>query len=310
VPPTLLMLLAIVAVQLGSALATALFPSLGAAGTACLVTLIAGLAVLALESARGAVARRRLAAPWAEAEVLRRHGLLLLLFAVDQALMPLAYFKALETLPLGVAATITFLGPLALAVITSRRPVHFLCIGLAVVGIALLAPDLGLTGAGEDANPVLAAADPGGVAWAVLAGIAWAGFVPLSQRAGAVLPGNQGLGIGLFLGGLLLIAPMLWTEGTDALRAADLLSWLGAAAVALLGTVAPLVLEFRALQRISARRYGILVTLEPAVGAVIGALFLDQPAGLRMVIAVACVTAAALGVTLTERPDRGSGAAP
>jgi inner membrane transporter RhtA len=97
----------------------------------------------------------------------------------------------------------------------------------------------------------------------------------------------------------LLLLPLALVE--HSLFRADLGDLIGALGVSLLGTVLPLVLEFRALQRMSARTYGILVTLEPAVGAGIGVLCLGQPASPRMVIAVACVMLAALGVTLSDR---------
>lgn len=287
VPPTALLLLAIIFVQLGAALATVLFSSIGATGTAIastffsalVVTLLIGVGVLPAGGLT--LSGVACAAP--------RHWRLLLLFGLACALLTLSYYLALETLPLGIVATVTFLGPLGLAVATSRRLVHFIWIGIAAIGIALLAPEVG------------SHLDLLGLGYAVVAALAWAGFVPLSKRIGEVLPGQAGLACALWLATAMLL-PLLLVERS--LFTADLADLAGAFAVALLGVVLPTVLEFQALQKMSARTYGILVTLEPAIGAVVGVLCLDQPAGPRMVVAVVCVMLAALGVTLSDRQER------
>jgi len=122
--------------------------------------------------------------------------------------------------------------------------------------------------------------------------------VPLSKKTGRVFPGNDGLTLGLWVSAAMLLPLALLERGLFQAGFADLM---GAVAVSLLGTVLPMALEFRALQTVSARTYGILVTLEPAVGAMVGMLCLGQPAGTRLVFAVACVMLAALGVTLSDR---------
>ena len=189
-----------------------------------------------------------------------------------------ALLLALERIPLGVASAITFLGPLGIAVATSRRLLHFLWIGIATLGIGLLTPAIG----GD--------LDPLGLGLAALAAAGWAGFVPLSKLGAAPSTAST-----------VLLLPFALAEGS-VLRAGAL-EFGAAAVVALLSAVLPMALEYRALQRMSARTYGILVTLEPAIGALIGAVCLGQPIGPRLSIAVACVTIAALGVTLSERRD-------
>jgi inner membrane transporter RhtA len=289
-PPTALMLLAIVSVQLGSALATVLFSSLGPTGTAFATSLFSA-AVLSL-------VRRRKAAGATLAH-LRRHGGLILLFGLVDSAMVLPFFLALERIPLGIASTITFLGPLGLAVATSRRLVHFLWIAIALVGVALLTPEV-VTGLGSAG----AGLDPVGLLYAAIAALAWAAFVPMSKKVGAVFPGNDGLALGLWASAAILLPLALAGGGLFQAGFADLLGALpGALGVSLLGTVLPMALEFRALQHMSARTYGILVTLEPAVGAMVGMLCLGQPASPRMVIAVVCVMLAALGVTLSDRRE-------
>jgi inner membrane transporter RhtA len=279
-PPTALMLLAIVCVQLGAALATVLFSSLGPVGTAFASSLFSALALTLISQPRALFMQ--------SGRLLRRHARLILAFGVVDVAMVLPFFLALERIPLGIASTVAFLGPLGLAVATSRRLVHFLWIGIAALGVALLTPEIGSN------------IDPLGLFYAAIAALAWAAFVPLSKRTGAVFPGNAGLALAMWVSAALLL-PVAIAEGS--LISASLGDIAGALGVSLVGTVLPLVLEFRALQRMSARTYGILVTLEPAVGALVGLLLLGQPASLRMVLAVACVMLAALGVTLSDRRE-------
>ena len=281
-PPTAFMLLSIVSVELGSALATVLFSSLGPTGTAFATSLFSA-AVLSIRRAAGADATL---------VRLRRHFGLILLFGLVDAGMVLPFFLAMQRIPLGIAATITFLGPLGLAVATSRRLVHFLWIAIAVVGVALLTPEIA-TGLGASLDSI-------GLLYAALSGLAWAAFVPMSKRVGAIFPGNDGLALGLWASAAMLLPLALAERGLFQAGFADLI---GAVGVSLLGTVVPMALEFRALQRISARTYGILVTLEPAVAALVGMVCLGQPASPRMVIAVGCVMLAALGVTLSDRRE-------
>jgi len=296
VPPTALLLLAILCVQLGAALATVLFSTIGPVGTAFLSAAFSAAVVTAVEWAR------RDAGAIAPIHALRKHWRLILLFGLDNTLLSLPYFLALETIPLGIVATITFLGPLGLAVATSRRLVHFLWIAIAAIGVALLTPDIGggLSAALDSKGLDPASLNPIGLGYAAVAALAWAAFVPLTKRLGAALPGNRGLALGLWAEVLMLL-PFALAAGSFA--AAGPLEIVGAFGVSLLGVLAPLVLEFRALQTMSARTYGILLTLEPAVGALTGVVCLGQPAHARMIVAVACVMLAALGVTLSDRHE-------
>ena len=242
-PPTASLLLAIVSVQLGSALAAMLFSGLGPAGTAMSST---GFSALILSLLRPPKIDRRL----------RKHAVLILTFGVTDACMALPFFLAIEHIPLGIASTITFLGPLGLAVAMSRRISHFLWIGVAALGISLLTPEIG------------SSLDPAGLGLAALAAFAWAAFVPLSKRTGAVFDGVDALTFGLWLSTLMLL-PFALAEGT--LLHAGGLELAGALAVALLSAVLPMAMEFQALQTMPARTYGILVTLEPAVGSMVRA---------------------------------------
>jgi len=291
VPPTALLLLAILCVQLGGALSTVLFSTIGPIGTAFLSAAFSAAVVTAVEWGRRHVGMGD-AGAMAPVHALRKHGFLILLFGLDNALLALCYFLALQTIPLGIVATVTFLGPLGLAVATSRRLVHFLWIAIAAIGVALLTPDIGGSLAGH--------LDPIGLGYAAVAALTWAAFVPLTKRLGAAIPGNRGLALGLWAEVLLLLPVAIAARSFDT---AGPLEILGAFGVSLLGVLAPLLLEYRALQTMSARTYGILLTLEPAAGALVGVLCLGQPAHARMMVAVGCVMLAALGVTLTDRSE-------
>ncbi|HET6618894.1 MAG TPA: EamA family transporter [Dongiaceae bacterium] len=276
-PPAALMLLAVISVELSWALATFVLADVGRAGTAFLSTTFAATVFTVLSP------------PKIDGRI-RKHGLLILFFGLADAGMALPFLYSLQLdVPLGIASAIAFLGPLGLAVATSRRVVHFLWIGIAILGVALLTPAIG-----EGLSAI-------GLGFAMVSAIAWAAFVPATKLAGRAFGGRDGLTFGLWASSLMLL-PFAIAEGT--VLHADVLSIGGAMLVALLGAVLPWAIEFSVIQRISARTYGILVTLEPAVGALVGAIFLSQSIGPRMWIAVACVTIAAMGVTLSDKQER------
>jgi inner membrane transporter RhtA len=277
VPPPALLLVSIVSIQLGAAVAVNLFPALGTVGTAFLRLSFA--AVLLIAATRHTVA-------WSA----RRHAGALLLYGTILAVMNLSFYGAIARIPLGIAVAIEFVGPLGLAAATSRRGRDFAWIGLAVLGIVLLTPEIG------------SALDPLGVALAGVTGLCWAGFTVMSQRIGRALPGNSGLAIGMAVAAVVVLPVELTVGGLGGLNLGLLAAVL---AVAILSTALPLSLEFEALKRMTARTYGILVTLEPVAAAIVGALLLGQAMGLPGLLAVVCVTAAALGVTISDRRDVG-----
>jgi len=277
VPPPGLLLVSIVSIQIGAAVAVNLFPAIGPIGTTFLR--LAFSAVLLV-----IVARRTIDGS------ARRHAGLLLLFGFSIAATNLCFYGAIDRIPLGIAVAIEFMGPLGLAVATSRRLRDFAWIGLAVVGIALLTPDIG------------SALDPLGVGLALLAGAGWASFVLLSRRVGSVVTGGSGLALAMVAASLFTLPVELVSGGR--LGQLDLGLLAAALAVAILSTALPLSLEFEALKRMTPRTYGILVTLEPVTAVVVGAIALHQGLGPKAMLAVACVTAAALGVTISDR--RGS----
>ena len=136
------------------------------------------------------------------------------------------------------------------------------------------------------------------MALAGAAGLCWAAFTVMSQRIGRVMPGHSGLAIAMAVAALVVLPVEVVVGGLGSL---DLGLLVAALAVAIFSTALPLSLEFEALKRMTARSYGILVTLEPVVASIVGALLLGQAIGLQGILAVACVTAAALGVTISDR---------
>lgn len=283
-PPPGLLLVSIVSIQLGAAVAVHLFETLGPVTTTFLRIGISAVLLLV-------VARRHVSAS------ARRHVGLLLLFGCSIGITNLCFYGAIARIPLGVAVAIEFVGPLGVAAVTSRRPVEFAWIGLAVVGLLLLTPDIG--------NRL----DPLGVALALAAGGGWASFILLSPRVARGV-GGAGLALAMAVAGLFTLPFALAAGGLERL---DLVLLGGALAVAILSTALPLSLEFEALRRMTARAYGVIVTLEPVVAALVGAVILGQALSPGAFAAIACVTAAAIGVTLTEgrgtpgEPDPGQG---
>jgi inner membrane transporter RhtA len=272
VPPPGLLLVSIVSIQIGAAVAVHLFATLGPIGTVFLRIAFSALLLL--------VAARRQIRP-----VSRRDAGLLLLFGCVIGAMNMCFYGAIDRIPLGIAVAIEFVGPLGVAAVTSRRLKEFLWIGLAVAGLVMLTPSIG-----TDLDPV-------GVGLALAAGVGWASFVLISPRVGRAV-GRVGLALAMGVAGLFVLPFELGAGGLGRL---DLGLLAGALAVAILSTALPLSLEFEALRRMTARAYGVVVTLEPVVATLVGTIVLGQALPANALLAIACVTAAAIGVTLTDR---------
>ena len=275
VPPPALVLTSIVCIQLGAAVAVNLFDSLGPVATTFLRLGFA--AVLLLLARRQQLSGR-----------IRGNLGLLLLFGIGIGLMNLAFYGAISRIPLGIAVAIEFVGPLGVAALTSRRPREFFWIILAAAGLLLLTPDIG------------GSLDPVGVVLALVAGAGWAGFVLISPRVARDV-GDPGLALGMTVAALFTLPFALAAGGLEQL---DPVLLAGALAVAVLSTALPLSLEFEALKRMTARAYGVMVTMEPVAAVIIGAIILSQDLPPAALASVALVTIAAIGVNLTDR--RGS----
>jgi inner membrane transporter RhtA len=206
-------------------------------------------------------------------------------FGLVLAAMNLTLYLALDRIPLGVAVTLEFVGPLGVAVAGSRRLLDLAWAALAATGILLLAP-LNVLGESD--------LDPVGVALALLAGCFWASYILLSARTGSAFPGGTGLVIALCVGTVAL-APVGISGGGVALLDPWLL--LVGFVVAMLSSAIPYSFELEALRKLPARVFGVLMSLEPAVAALIGLVVLGERLGLRALAAVVLVTVAAAGAS-------------
>jgi inner membrane transporter RhtA len=268
VPPTLLVLASIASVQFGAAFAKTLFDEIGAGGAVFVRTLVAAI-VLAL------IWRPRLAGHD------RRDLALALVFGLVLAAMNFCFYSSLERIPLGIAVTFEFVGPLGVAVFGSRRPLDLLWVVLAATGILLLS-DLG-SGGGLDRL---------GVALALFAGVLWAAYILLSARMGRAFPGGAGLALAMVVATVPL-APVGIADGGSELLVPEVL--LAGVGVGLLGSAIPYALELEALRTIPVGVFGVLMSLEPAVAALAGFLVLDEGLVTRELVAIALVVAASAG---------------
>lgn len=274
VPPTALLLLSIVSIQIGSAVAVTLFPIYGPLGMLFLRMAIGGALLCVICRSQLAMAVRR-----------TPRGILLLGLAM--ALQSGAFYEALSRIPLGITVSIEFLGPLGVALATSRRLVDVLCILLAAAGIMLLAPAIG------------ASLDPVGVGFALAAGVGWAAFILASRRLGRTVEGGVGMALAMSVSGLLLF-PVAGIPAVTALSEHPL-TLLAVAAVALFSAAIPLLFEFVALRTMPARRYGILVSLEPVLATFVGMTVLAQAINMRSWIAIVLISAASVAEAAVGR---------
>jgi inner membrane transporter RhtA len=269
VPPAVYVLVAMLSAQLGSSLAKLLFATLGPFATVSLRMLFAALVLLAI---------------WRPAIRGRSRADLLAALALGLTLagLSLSFYAALERIPLGVAMTLEFAGPLGVAILGSRRRLDLLWGVLAAAGILVLSP-LGGT------------VDPVGAALALLAGAFWAAYIILGARIGRTIPGGSGLALAMAVAAIVTL-PFV-ASGGPALGDPALLA--AALGVALLSSVVPFSLELEALRRIPVRVFGVLMSLEPAVAVLVGLVILDEALGPRELVAITLVVVASIGAERT-----------
>lgn len=268
-------LLSIVSVQGGAAIAKGLFPMLGAAGTASLrIGLSAAILLLVVRPQMG----RLQPAQW---RAVVPYGLAL-------GLMNFLFYCALARVPLGLAVTLEFVGPLGLALAGSRRWTDAVWAVMAGAGIALIAP---WQGHGVDLL---------GLALALAAGGCWAVYIVLGQRTAAVLPGQQAVAVGMLFAALPVLPFGL--AGGSLLALTPHLLLLGIL-LALFSSVLPFSLEIQALRTLPTRTFSILMSLEPVAAALSGWLLLDEKLLFGQWLAVGLIVIASAGATLTARPQ-------
>lgn len=262
--------------QTGAGVARGLFDDVGPGGTVLLRMLFGAIVLVALWRPR--VSGRR-----------REDMAVAVLFGLVLAAMNFTFYEAIDRIPLGIAVTIEFAGPLAVAVAGSRRRLDLAWVVLAAVGILLLVR----TGGGG--------ADAAGVAFALAAAACWAGYIVLSQRVGRAFPRAEGLALAMVVGTIALV-PVGVADGGSSLLTVHALAV--GAVVGLLSSAIPYTLELEALRRLPARVFGVLLSLDPAVAALAGFVILGQDLGPRELLGIGFVVAASAGASATaESPE-------
>ena len=275
-PAPLLVLGGVLSVQFGGALAATLVPQVGAGGSVLLRLGISAALLLLL-------VRPRLRGHS------RRAWLTVLAFGVALGLMNWSFYGALAHLPLGVAVTVEFLGPLVLTTVLSRRLLDYVAVLAAAAGVLLIS---------EVFTEPLADLSVLGLLLALTAGVFWAAYILLSSRTGAEFPQLDGLAIALGVATLVVLPAGL--TSTDLWTGEHLLKGLG---LAVLSSVLPYSLELLALRRLAASVFGILLSLEPAVAALAGLLVLGQRLHLLQVLGLVLVVLASAIVMGLRRPE-------
>ena len=264
---------AMVCFQLGATLAKGLFPVVGAGGTAALRLAIAALILLAVWR------------PW-HIRFTRDQLRTLIVYGVAMGWMNFFFYLALSYIPLGITMALEFTGPLGVALFASRRPVDFVWVLLAALGLIALLP-LGL--GGQTLSAV-------GAAYALGAGGCWALYIVYGRRAGSA-HGGQITALGTVIGALMIV-PIGFAHSGVHLVSPSILP--AAAGVAVLSSALPYSLEMFAMPRIPTRTFGVLMSLNPALGAVAGLIFLGEALSLVQWIAIASIVVASAGSASTR----------
>jgi len=274
VPPPIVVLAAILLLQLGSATAKTIVTPANVVAVIFLRNLFGGLALCtATRPDLGALSGRQIGTA--------------ALLGANLALMNVLGYLAISALPLGVVTTIGFLGPLGVSAAMSRRASDFIWPALALAGVALL-------------NPLQSALDPLGLAYAFGFATAWGAYILCSARSARSTPGLTGLALAMAFAALF----------TAPLAAGALPELLGnienvrTIALVILFATLPFALEFAALKRMSPRQFGVLVSTEPALGALVGMIALGEILSGSAWTALVLVSAAALGSTLAAKQER------
>lgn len=263
---------AIITLCVGTSFAKQLFPLVGAQGTTAYRVGFSALLLLAVWR------------PWRH-PLSRADLTAVALYGAVMGLMNLSFYMALRTIPLGLAIAIEFTGPLALALIHSRRLIHFIWIGLAALGLLLLLP----------LKPGAGALDPVGVGFAATAAVLWALYIVLGKRTGHMHAGRT-VALGMSTAALIVAPIGLASAGAELFHPRVLMLGL---VVAVLSSAIPYSLEMVALKGIPKRSFGVMLSAEPAVGALAGLLMLGERLAPLQWLAIGCIIAASAGTILT-----------
>ncbi|WP_237224999.1 EamA family transporter [Rothia nasisuis] len=271
-----------ISLQVGAAFAVQLFPQLGAWGVTTLRLGVAALVICTLT--------RPLFWRWTPAQ-----WVAVILLGAAFAGMNGAFYHAIELLPLGLAVSVEFIGPLVLAAVLSRRPIDALWIGLATIGMALIGAEKAF---GVEHISTL------GLVFALVAAFFWACYILASSRVGRLFDGAGGLGAALVVATLITL-PLGGAGAAQAFADPGVLAL--AVGTGLLASVVPYTFELAALRRLPNNVFSILLSLEPGIAAIGGWLLLDQETGALRWAAILLLTVASMGITATSRPKRAAG---
>jgi inner membrane transporter RhtA len=271
--PIAALLVAMLCFLLGATLAKSLFPIVGAGGTAALRLGIAAAILLLVWR------------PW-HIRLTKPQLRTVIVYGVAMGWMNYLFYLALSYIPLGITMALEFTGPLGVALFASRRPIDFLWIVLAALGLVALLP-LGLGG-----QPLSVL----GVAYALGAGLCWALYMIFGRRAGAA-HGGQVTSLGMVIGAVMIVPVGYSYSGTALFAPAILPAALG---VAVLSSALPYTLEMYAMPRVPTRTFGVLMSLNPALGALAGLIFLHETLSWVQWGAIASIVAASAGSGATR----------
>jgi inner membrane transporter RhtA len=272
--PIAVLIAAMFCFQLGAVLAKGLFPAVGAAGTTALRTGLASLILLAVWR------------PW-RLRLNLREMRVIVWYGLSMGCMNFFFYLSLRSIPLGIAVALEFAGPLTLAMAASRRAIDFVWILMAALGLLALLP------LGFGAQPL----DTAGVAYGLVAGLFWALYIYFGRKAGAA-HGGQTTALGMLVGAIVLVPIGAAEAGAHLLSTAILPTALG---VALLSSALPYSLEMLAMPRLPTRTVGVLMSLDPALGALSGLVFLGERLSWIQWAAIASIMAASAGSAATGR---------
>jgi inner membrane transporter RhtA len=273
IPPIPAVLFAIISVQSGAAIAKGLFPVIGAAGTA---SLRIGISALLLVS----VYRPNLL------KITTKQWKFVIPYGLSLGAMNLVFYLSIERIPIGLAVTLEFIGPLLVAVLGSKRIIDFFWVLLAASGIVLIAP--------WSSNGI----DLLGVLFALLAGALWAAYIVLGGKISKIMKGGDAVATGMLFATILIVPFGILGNGLNSLT--PKLFSLGIA-LALLSSAIPFTLEMKALGQLPARTFSILMSLEPAAASICALIFLQEYLTFNEVLAVFFVVIASAGSTITSR---------
>ncbi|WP_316831015.1 DMT family transporter [Pedobacter aquatilis] len=273
IPPVPAVLLSIISVQGGAAIAKTIFPVLGAAATSSLRIVLSAVILVIYNRPN---LKNLNAAQWK----------LVALYGITLGFMNMIFYMAIERIPLGLGVTLEFIGPLVLALFGSKKALDVIWVVLAAAGIALIAP---WSSKGIDLI---------GVLLALLAGVFWATYIVIGGRISKIMDGGKAVTIGMLFASAVIIPFALASGILDNMKPGFLLSGLG---LALLSSAIPFTLEMNALRKMPAKTFSILMSLEPAAAALSGLIFLHEYLTVYEWMAVALVIIASAGATITRK---------